>query len=227
MNRFLATAPRSTNELTPVAPPLLPTRDPAPPTNEPFFNSTNRFSRTTNETNNQLAAPAAPPASQIGFPPSNPPGVQSNRPNQHPFPSYGQPVDPFVADAPASGARDPFGRTVARPTTDPSVTTVAAPAGQFGPPLNQPPGPASYGPNGTGGVVQADLPVQQQGLPLQPSGNPNDPWMTTVMATLIALGSVGGNLFLGWSYLDARNKYRSALRRTSRTFGRVSNLADD
>lgn len=40
------------------------------------------------------------------------------------------------------------------------------------------------------------------------------------LAIIGLAGSVGCNFFLGFSYLDIRNKYRAALRRTSRSFGR-------
>lgn len=63
------------------------------------------------------------------------------------------------------------------------------------------------------------------GLPTsQVTDNQTDPtkqpWEKLVLATLVCLGSLSGNLFLGYSYLDARNKYRSVLRRTGRVFGR-------
>lgn len=47
----------------------------------------------------------------------------------------------------------------------------------------------------------------------------------TVLASLACIGSLFGNFFLGMSYLDVRNKYQTALRRTVRTFSRSD--ADD
>ncbi len=55
-------------------------------------------------------------------------------------------------------------------------------------------------------------------LPNSPPGE--KPWGLFVLTSLACLGSLGGNLFLGWSYFDARHKYHSALRRTVRGFTR-------
>lgn len=41
-----------------------------------------------------------------------------------------------------------------------------------------------------------------------------------LVGTAIMFGSIGLNFFLGFNYLDIRNKYRAALRRTSRGFSR-------
>ncbi|MEN1678696.1 MAG: hypothetical protein AAGJ46_03835 [Planctomycetota bacterium] len=87
------------------------------------------------------------------------------------------------------------------------------PAYQAGfPPPQQPPLPALDSPN---------TPVQNAGLtPPNNLVDPTRPWHVLAMACLVCFGSVAANFFLGWSYLDARNKYQSALRRTVRTFSR-------
>lgn len=69
------------------------------------------------------------------------------------------------------------------------------------------PGPSGQNP-------QAGQPVQMgEGLP---ANNASYPWMTLV--TVAAIGSIAWNFFLGMNYIDARNKYRAALRRTGRAY---------
>jgi hypothetical protein len=48
------------------------------------------------------------------------------------------------------------------------------------------------------------------------------PWLPLLVVSLSLMGSLSANLFLGWSYLDARQKYRSLVRKTADTFRRVS-----
>lgn len=78
------------------------------------------------------------------------------------------------------------------------------------------------------GAIDNRLPAQPTGYaaPGYPAGpaTPADerPWGPLVFATLVSIGSLSGNLFLGFNYLDARNKYRAALRRTVRSFGRAA-----
>ena len=91
------------------------------------------------------------------------------------------------------------------------------------PPLGAPAYPNPNGQNPNGPNADGSYAGQQFGpnpnLPETPS---NQPWGMFVFTSLVCLGSLSGNLFLGWSYLDARNKYQSALRRTVRTFSRGS-----
>ena len=47
-----------------------------------------------------------------------------------------------------------------------------------------------------------------------------------MIAAVIGLaGSLAGNFFLGWSYLDTRQKYESLVRRTADTFRRTKQAA--
>lgn len=64
----------------------------------------------------------------------------------------------------------------------------------------------------------------QQPDPQYPT-DPRRSFNHTVLASLACIGSLFGNFFLGMSYLDVRNKYQTALRRTVRTFSRSG--ADD
>ena len=56
------------------------------------------------------------------------------------------------------------------------------------------------------------------------TGEPQ-PWVPLVISVLALAGSIAGNLFLGWSYLDARQKYQSLVRRTADTFRRTQPAA--
>jgi hypothetical protein len=53
----------------------------------------------------------------------------------------------------------------------------------------------------------------------------DQPWMPLVFAILTLIGSVSANLFLGWSYLDARQKYQTLVRKTADKFRRAAEAA--
>ncbi|MEM9186104.1 MAG: hypothetical protein AAGB00_06350 [Planctomycetota bacterium] len=112
----------------------------------------------------------------------------------------------FAGQAPLQqpGGPQPIGNQNANPYNDQYNNQYG---GQFGGAMN-----AGF----TGG---ASPPMQRAGMNTA-NTNPNDPWLSVVFFSLLSFGSVAGNFFLGWSYLDARNKYQSALRRTVRTFSR-------
>ena len=48
-----------------------------------------------------------------------------------------------------------------------------------------------------------------------------EPWLPLMMVAVVLMGSLGVNLFLGFSYLDARHKYLSSVRRGSQSYGRA------
>jgi hypothetical protein len=51
----------------------------------------------------------------------------------------------------------------------------------------------------------------------------NDPpWLPLLVVSLSLMGSLGANLFLGWSYVDARHKYRTLVRKTADKFRRAA-----
>jgi hypothetical protein len=53
----------------------------------------------------------------------------------------------------------------------------------------------------------------------------DQPWMPLVLASLALVGSLSANFFLGWSYMDARQKYRSLVRKTADKFRRAAEAA--
>jgi hypothetical protein len=48
------------------------------------------------------------------------------------------------------------------------------------------------------------------------------PWLPLLLVSLGLAGSLGANLFLGWSYMDARQRYRSLVRKTTDKFHRAT-----
>jgi hypothetical protein len=55
--------------------------------------------------------------------------------------------------------------------------------------------------------------------------NSDQPWVPMVLAVIGLAMSFAANLYLGASYLDARQKYQSLVRKTADTFRRVSAAA--
>jgi hypothetical protein len=51
------------------------------------------------------------------------------------------------------------------------------------------------------------------------------PWVPLVLTLLGLIGSVSANFFLGWSYMDARQKYQSLVRKTADKFRRAAEAA--
>jgi hypothetical protein len=62
-------------------------------------------------------------------------------------------------------------------------------------------------------------------VPAKTPAGEQPPWMPLLVVSLSLAGSLGANLFLGWSYLDARQKYQSLVRKTADTFRRVKSTA--
>ncbi|HEX3600514.1 MAG TPA: hypothetical protein VHU84_10255, partial [Lacipirellulaceae bacterium] len=58
-----------------------------------------------------------------------------------------------------------------------------------------------------------------------PNGLESQPWTLWILGVLALAGSLAANLYLGASYLDARQKYQSLVRKTAETFRRVKSVA--
>jgi hypothetical protein len=51
------------------------------------------------------------------------------------------------------------------------------------------------------------------------------PWWPFVGVNMGLVGSLAANLFLGWSYADARHKYRTLVRKTTHAFQKSAGVA--
>jgi hypothetical protein len=51
------------------------------------------------------------------------------------------------------------------------------------------------------------------------------PWMTLALVSISLIGSLSANFFLGWSYVDARQKYQTLVRKTADKFRRAAEAA--
>jgi hypothetical protein len=63
--------------------------------------------------------------------------------------------------------------------------------------------------------------------PAGPAASASDqpPWLPLLVVSLSLMGSLGANLFLGWSYMDARQKYRTLVQKTANAFRRTKQAA--
>jgi hypothetical protein len=98
------------------------------------------------------------------------------------------------------------------------ATANPAPAGQQNVPSLPSIANAPAGPTGVPGATpQAAAP--------QTLTAPQEPWLPLLLVSLGLAGSIGANFFLGWSYMDARQRYRSLVQKTSEVFHRVTGAA--
>jgi hypothetical protein len=61
-------------------------------------------------------------------------------------------------------------------------------------------------------------------LPTTPTGE-QLPWIPLLVVSVSLAGSLAANLFLGWSYADARFRYRNLVRKTTSSFHRATGAA--
>jgi hypothetical protein len=135
---------------------------------------------------------------------------------------------------------DSWSRNLQSSPTGPSASISAKPpvigsAGNSSPnlpaPINAPSvNPPTVGPAGSNPGLSATNPYSTQhpspantAKPTQAgtaTGEPQ-PWVTLLVTLLALAGSLAGNVYLGWSYLDARQKYQGLVRRTADTFRRT------
>lgn len=111
-----------------------------------------------------------------------------------------------VVDAP--GAQQP---SASLPPVPGTAASPGAPTGTANAPTNAVAPPAT--------TVAANSPV---GVP---KTGDEPPWVPLLVVSLSLAGSIGANLFLGWSYMDARQKYRSLVQKTANTFRRATAAA--
>jgi hypothetical protein len=94
-------------------------------------------------------------------------------------------------------------------------------------PAQPQPAPATGSPANTASVPPAAAPASsnvtlpQQNPAAQAAASAHPQWMTLAVVLLSLVGSLSANVFLGMSYMDARQKYQSLVRRTADSFRRV------
>jgi hypothetical protein len=75
---------------------------------------------------------------------------------------------------------------------------------------------------GTTGAQPASVPPVENRSPAQTKQSDEPPWLPLLLVSLSLMGSLSANLFLGWSYMDARQKYRTLVRKTADKFRRAA-----
>jgi hypothetical protein len=61
---------------------------------------------------------------------------------------------------------------------------------------------------------------------MQPTGSSQEvPWKPLLAVSLALAGSLGANLFLGWSYADARHRYLTLVAKTTHSFQKAAGIA--
>jgi hypothetical protein len=87
---------------------------------------------------------------------------------------------------------------------------------------------AATNPGSTASSTAGNLPqIGRNSATSNVAATPSDPqaWMPLILTVLGLAGSLAANLYLGVSYLDARQKYQSLVRKTADTFRRVKAVA--
>jgi hypothetical protein len=143
------------------------------------------------------------------------------------------------AQSTASSTSAPLGNFNSQPglTNQPSTSFGNFPnqpsAGQIG--LGQP----GINPSTTGQTVAGQPLLGQQGgnvstlgfgnqnaiMGQQPMNADQLPWVPLLVVSLAFAGSFGANIYLGWSYADARHRYHSLVRRSTESFHKATGIA--
>jgi hypothetical protein len=188
-----------------------------------------RYESPTSSTNGQTGeehVSAAPAAAR----PQNSPNTSRSGQSQS-FDPWGD-NDPWAepVNSPAGAAH---AAAAATNVTAPSEVSSAQAATDSN--THQPVGPAAVQPNQgaevpsmatAGGAVAPPVPpviANAQPVAAKPGDEP--PWVPLLVVSLSLAGSLGANLFLGWSYMDARQKYRVLVQKTANTFRRATAAA--
>jgi hypothetical protein len=72
-------------------------------------------------------------------------------------------------------------------------------------------------------VIGVAPPANQPAQP--PAAGEEVPWKPLLAVSLALAGSLGANLFLGWSYADARHRYHALVAKTTHSFQQAAGLA--
>jgi hypothetical protein len=73
-----------------------------------------------------------------------------------------------------------------------------------------------------GAIAPSASPVAAPSQTAAQKNGEGPPWVPLLVVSLSLAGSIGANLFLGWSYIDARQRYRSLVQKTANTFRRAA-----
>jgi hypothetical protein len=124
----------------------------------------------------------------------------------------GRPMDDLWDDASVWGQ---MAQSTPAPSQAPGTTST--------PPRNEAPQTASTNLDG-GNANQAQFTVNPQTAtePAPTVKRDEPPWLPLLVVSLSLMGSLSANLFLGWSYVDARHKYRTLVRKTADKFRRAA-----
>jgi hypothetical protein len=125
---------------------------------------------------------------------------------------------PGLNNQPSTGFGNfPNQSNMAQPNLGPS------PAGQnvAGQPLLNRPNPTQPG----GNMSTLGFGNQNGLLGPQSMNQEQVPWMPLLAVSLTLAGSLGANLYLGWSYADARHRYHLLVRRSTESFHKATGIA--
>jgi hypothetical protein len=90
-------------------------------------------------------------------------------------------------------------------------------------PRNEPQQPASNNLDSANTDRTQSLTIPQAVTESAPTVKRDEPpWLPLLLVSLSLMGSLGANLFLGWSYVDARQKYRALVHKTADKFRRAA-----
>ncbi|HEY3394404.1 MAG TPA: hypothetical protein VGK58_16945 [Lacipirellulaceae bacterium] len=115
--------------------------------------------------------------------------------------NWGQPTQsaPAIGAAPNRTADSPANASPQGPANNPAIATA-----------------------GTNGTQPASVPPVVTQPPASVQRGDEPPWLPLLLVSLSLMGSLSANLFLGWSYMDARQKYRTLVRKTADKFRRAA-----
>ncbi len=86
-------------------------------------------------------------------------------------------------------------------------------------------GQPAAGQPATGNMATYGYGNQAMAINGQQSGPDQLPWLPLLVVSLCLAGSFGENLYLGWSYADARYRYHLLVRKSSESFHRATGIA--
>jgi hypothetical protein len=198
--------------LVPIQPQPAGPRQPAPPATDRWADSWSG--------NDPWAQPSNQPSQPA--PPSQPTATAAAPAQGAPWPNTtptsNQSLDGWGDDRGTSPSTATSGDWTGGPAPTGVATSQNQPATQPPQPQQQ---PAATPPNS----ASSPAPAAVAAAPLQTAPADVQPWMPLMLVSFGLAGSIGANLFLGWSYMEARHRYSSLARKTADMFKRTKDLA--